>query len=353
MKLFKCQHCGNPLYFENYRCLECGHPTGFLANKLTIITLIEQGKNTYQNVQNKEEKYHYCQNFAYNACNWLISSENDEVYCPACNLNQIIPDLSNHENLSKWQQIETAKHRLIYALFCLGLPIKPENDYPELAFRFRANTPTETVMTGHKNGLITLNIDEANEAKRVKHKLDLGERYRTLLGHFRHEVGHYYWDVLIQPSEAYLASFRKLFGDETQDYGEALDSYYEKGAPSDWTTKFISPYATSHPWEDWAETWAHYMHLMDTVQTAHAFGMDIDPSVDTIHHEMSADIWQDPYDMKDFSQIIKMWLPLTFAINSLNRSMGHGDFYPFIIQNPVIKKLSFIHQVCWEMGKKM
>jgi hypothetical protein len=200
--------------------------------------------------------------------------------------------------------------------------------------------------------VITLNIDEADEAARVRHKLDLGEKYRTLLGHFRHEIGHYYWELLIKNSDT-LEKYRLLFGDEEADYPKALEAYYKTGAPSDWSEHFISPYATSHPWEDWAETWAHYLHMMDTLETAFSFGIRIQPDMVQDTKAIQASIQQDPYDMTDFSQIIKWWLPLTFAVNSLNRSMGHSDFYPFVISEPVVKKLQFIHELCLKNAGNM
>jgi hypothetical protein len=233
----------------------------------------------------------------------------------------------------------------------------------------------EKVMTGHDNGIITINIAEADEAQRVRNKQDLGERYRTLLGHFRHETGHYYWDVLIggdpapdaapdkqraakgmdeateKPDAAaqngpVVAKFRELFGDERRDYQEALQTYYANGAPADWTQRFISPYATAHPWEDWAETWAHYLHMMDTLETAWAFGISIEPAELGDEAAIRASNIREPYDRTDFDRLIKRWLPLCFAVNSLNRSMGHPDFYPFILPPPVIEKLRFIHGLC-------
>jgi hypothetical protein len=206
-------------------------------------------------------------------------------------------------------------------------------------------SPEQRILTGHSNGTITLNIEEADEAERVRHKLDLGERYRTLLGHFRHEIGHYYWDLLIRDTPA-LTKYRALFGNEQKDYGEALKAYYENGAPADWAEHFISPYASAHPWEDWAETWAHYFHLMDTVETAYAFGINIKPSEVRNLPGIRAKINRDPYMVIDFQVVLAMWIPLTFAINSLNRSMGYEDFYPFVLSPQVMKKLSFIHDTC-------
>jgi hypothetical protein len=348
MKLYTCSNCHSLIYFENNVCLHCGYSLGFDSNTLTLITLVSEKNNLFSKIQNKTENYRVCKNSEYSICNWLIPASQTDDYCQACELNRIIPDLTKDENLKRWKNIEIAKHRLVYSLLRLRLPVqkKIENEETGIAFDFMANTwAKEKVITGHDNGTITLNIEEADEAERVRHKMDLGERYRTLLGHFRHEIGHYYWEVLIKNTDA-LEKYRVLFGNEENDYAEALETYYKNGAPADWSEHFISPYATSHSWEDWAETWAHYLHMMDTLETAFSFGIRIQPDMVQDTKAIQASIQQDPYDMTDFSQIIKWWLPLTFAVNSLNRSMGHSDFYPFVISEPVVEKLQFIHELC-------
>ena len=348
MKLYTCSNCHSLIYFENNICLHCGFKLGFDGNSLSLVTLLSEGENNYSNIQNKQEKFRFCKNAEYGTCNWLIHSNQPGEYCHACELNRVIPALTSDENLKRWKSIETAKHRLVYSLLRLRLPVQKKmgNEETGIAFDFLADTSSkDKVITGHENGVITLNIEEADEAARTRHKLDLGERYRTLLGHFRHEIGHYYWEVLLKNSDA-LERYRSIFGNEEIDYAAALEEYYKNSAPPDWSERFISPYATSHPWEDWAETWAHYLHLMDTLETAFSFGIRIQPDMVQDTKQIQASIQQDPYDMTDFNQIIKWWLPLTFAVNSLNRSMGHSDFYPFVISEPVVGKLQFIHELC-------
>ena len=321
---------------------------GFNANTLSLKTLVPENDHLFSNIQNKQEIFRYCKNAEYATCNWLVPFAQNTEYCQACELNRVIPTLTSEENLKRWKNIEIAKHRLVYSLLRLRLPVskKIDNEETGIVFDFLADSSSkEKVITGHDNGVITLNIEEADEAARVRHKLDLGEKYRTLLGHFRHEIGHYYWELLIKNSDA-LEKYRLLFGDEEADYPKALEAYYKNGAPSNWSEHYISPYATSHPWEDWAETWAHYLHMMDTLETAFSFGIRIQPDMVQDTKAIQASIQQDPYDMTDFGQIIKWWLPLTFAVNSLNRSMGHSDFYPFVITEPVVKKLQFIHELC-------
>ncbi len=345
MKLYACGHCHQPLYFENSTCLHCLQTVGFDIAKLSMITLIGGGDGQWYDVIDPEQSYRFCRNAQHGTCNWIFHPGQSGEFCMACSLNRTIPLLSSAENLSRWKRIEVAKHRLVYSLIRLHLPVRgkegPEDE--GIAFDFMADlSPDERVMTGHHQGTITLNIEEADETERVRNKLDLGEKYRTLLGHFRHETGHYYWDLLIKDHQL-LKKFRLLFGDEQQDYSRALENYYHTGAPGNWADHFISPYASSHPWEDWAETWAHYLHLMDTLETAWSFGIGIKPWE---QQDLRADISRDPYDTAQFEKIIRLWLPLTFAVNSLNRSMGHPDFYPFVISPPVMDKLRFIHETC-------
>ncbi len=347
MKLYSCSNCNNSLYFENTVCLNCNHTVGFDSQQLSMLTIQKNpGNADYSDIKNNYS-YRYCQNAQQGNCNWLVPANSTFTFCLACDLNRTIPPLNNPQSKERWDKIEIAKHRLIYSLLRLNLPVlkKINNSIEGIAFDFKADvSPDEKVMTGHDEGVITLNIDEADDAERVKHKLDLGEKYRTLLGHFRHEIGHYYWDVLIQKSN-YLNEFRRLFGNETIDYEEALQNYYKATPITNWQNQFISVYATSHPWEDWAETWAHYMHVMDTLETAYWFGVGLStPQLN--QNNMNTVITVDPYTVSDFKKLFDMWVPLTFAVNNLNRSMGYSDFYPFIISEKIVEKLSFIHDVC-------
>jgi len=194
------------------------------------------------------------------------------------------------------------------------------------------------VMTGHDNGLITLNLAEADDAERERQRHQMDEPYRTLLGHFRHEIAHYYWSRLVANSDR-LQEFRDVFGDERKDYGAALQQHYANGPPADWPTHFVTAYASSHPWEDFAETWAHYFHMVDTLETAGAFGLSVRPRVSKgIATKIDFDAHHAEMD-----RIIETWLPLTFAVNSINRSMGLSDLYPFVLAPTVIAKLTFVH----------
>jgi hypothetical protein len=346
MKLFECQHCGQPLYFENTRCESCGRGLGYLPAKETI-TALEEGKRGLRALAERKGRYRYCANVQQGACNWLVSVDSPEQFCAACRHNRMIPDLSVPENQANWRRIEIAKRRLFYTLLKLRLPLQTKLEDPEngLAFDFLAApaphaAPAEPVMTGHNNGLITINLAEADDSERERMRRQMGEPYRTLLGHFRHEIAHYYWDRLVRDT-AGIEAFRQLFGDERQDYDAALQRHYNNGPPPDWQERFVTAYASTHPWEDWAETWAHYFHMVDTLETASAFGMRVRPRV-TKGADLSTAIDFDPHSAA-MDRIIDSWLPLTFAVNSINRSMGVPDLYPFVLAPPVIVKLSFIH----------
>lgn len=350
MEIYKCAHCSQIIYFENGSCVHCGYPLGFDAENLKLQPVVAFGNETYTVYDQPEPTYRYCLNHGYGVCNWLVRADSPTPFCRACDLNSTIPNLSEPEAISQWMVIENAKHRLVYSLLKMKLPLRSKKTDPEkgLMFDFLADLKGKPrVLTGHDNGLITLNIIEADDVEREKSRKNMKEPYRTLIGHFRHEVGHYYWDRLIDNS-AYLEEFRKLFGDDREDYGEALQKHYKQGAPADWNRHFISTYASSHPWEDWAETWAHYLHIMDTLQTGFAFGLSLHPQIAKPEDYLDADMRQDPYEIKDFSRIISTWLPMSFAMNSINRSMGHTDLYPFVITPEVMEKLSFIHRVCYE-----
>ena len=347
MKLFKCQHCGQILYFENVQCERCSRQLGYLAEVTTISALEPEG-DAWKALARPAGLVRFCDNATHDACNWLVDAGSPDTLCAACRHNRTIPDLSIADNLSRWQRIEQAKHRLFYSLLRLNLPLATRQDDPEhgLAFDFLADSPDPTgpkVLTGHDNGLITIALQEADDAERERRRTQMNEPYRSLLGHFRHEVGHYFWDVLVRDGGR-LEECRAVFGDDSQDYGAALEAHYQHGAPADWQQNYVSQYATTHPWEDWAETWAHYLHIVDTLEMAGAFGIRVKPRI-TREETLAADIDLDPYRAQTIEEIVDAWLPLTFAMNSLNRAMGNPDLYPFVLSPAVIAKLGFVHDV--------
>ena len=296
-------------------------------------------------------KYRPCRNYCVeNICNWMIHDGSADEYCASCLLTEIIPALNKPENKDRWYRLEQAKRRLIYSLQSLKLPIRNRREDPDhgLAFQFLEDAPgTAPVLSGHDHGLITLNVAEADNPNRESLRKALHEPYRTLLGHFRHEVGHYYWDVLITGSPL-IDEFRQLFGDERRDYAEALNIHYNRGAPAEWPDRFISAYASSHPWEDWAETWAHYLHIVDGLHTAAHWGVDLRPA-----KAAGATVNETALKISDFeTALVQQWLPLTCFLNCLNRSLGHADAYPFSIVRPVMDKLRYIHRVVSALSRR-
>ncbi|MBU9423421.1 zinc-binding metallopeptidase family protein [Burkholderia gladioli] len=346
MKTFHCGNCGQLVFFENVRCERCEAPLGYLpevgeVGAFEIDASSGQWRSLHPSVAG--QLYRPCHNYSVeNVCNWMVPADSPASYCESCALTETIPDLSNPDNRPLWYRTEAAKRRLVYTLTTLGLPVESRLLAPErgMSFAFKAATESEPVMTGHANGLITLNLAEADDAERERVRAAMHEPYRTLVGHFRHEIGHYYFDRLIVGSD-WQEAFRERFGDERADYQAALDAHYQNGAPAGWEDSYISEYASMHPWEDWAETWAHYLHMVDTLDTANACGLVLDPDDDSLPHLDD----QTSVDEASFGNLMRRWFPLTYALNSLNRSMGVADAYPFALSPAVVAKLRFVHRV--------
>jgi hypothetical protein len=345
MKLYTCPSCGNILYFENRYCGRCRHQLGYQPEQ-DLLGALEPAQDGHWIVSgSKERPRRLCANAAHDACNWLTTPGSADVYCLACRHNGVIPDVSVTANLLGWRQLELAKHRLFYSLLRWRLPLQTRAENPAgLIFNFLSDPPADNaqkIMTGHDEGLITIALSEADDAKREQRRMEMSEPYRTLLGHFRHESGHYFWNVLVR-DEGKLEQCRAMFGDDRQDYDDALRRHYNEGPPPDWQEHYVSAYATTHPWEDFAETWAHYLHIVDTLEMAGAFGLHIEPSLDR-SGDYAANLDFDPYAAGTIHDIINAWIPFVFVINNVSRSMGHFDMYPFVLAPKVIDKLGFIH----------
>jgi hypothetical protein len=347
MRTFHCDHCGHPVFFENVQCLRCGSALAFLPDRL-VLCAVEPvpgrdglwRRRTRTNRAAEPHAWRLCYNHTqYQACNFAVRDDDGNALCVSCRQTRVLPDLSIPENVQRWYRIESAKRRLFYTIAKLALQPMP-------AFEFLADTPGHPVMTGHAEGVITLNIAEADDAERVRRRVALHEPYRTLLGHLRHESGHFYWDRLIREGGRGHA-FRAMFGDESQDYSQALQAYYARGGGVNdgWQAKHVSAYATSHPWEDWAETWAHYLHMVDLLETAAAYDTTIALPGDDDREEMI-----NPFETGAvlFDRMVERWVPLTLLVNSLNRSLGHDDAYPFALSAAALEKLRFVHDVIAE-----
>jgi len=353
MKVFRCDHCRQLVFFENVRCVACNHPLAFLPDLRVVGSLDPAGGGRFTSPIAKAAAggYRLCANYtANNVCNWAVPADDPDPLCRSCRLTSVIPDLAVPGHHEKWYKLEVAKRRLVYTLLALRLPLAPKDDDPEhgLAFEFKAdpgNAAVPRILTGHADGVITLNVAEADDAERERVRAHFDEPYRTLVGHFRHESGHYYWDRLVNDTPR-LAAFRDLFGDDRADYGAALQRHHDAGPPADWRDRFVSAYASVHPWEDWAETWAHYLHIVDSLETASACGVRLrpprpgDPALRAI---------PDPLDdeFEPFADLMESWFPLTYMLNNLNRGLGLSDAYPFVLTDRAMAKLRFIHDTVW------
>ena len=328
--------------------MRCEHTLAYLPDRTCVGSLeaASDGEWTYRPRGEPELRYQLCANYRdHSICNWAIPATDSGALCLSCRFTRTIPDLTREGHKEAWYRLEVAKRRLLYTLLALGLPLATIAEDPEhgLAFDFVAD-PTDPnappALTGHNRGVISINVAEADDAERERRKQALGEPYRTLLGHFRHEIGHYYWSRLIDGRR--LDAFRALFGDERDDYAAALQRHYEQGAPADWQQRFVTAYASAHPWEDWAETWAHYVHMRDTLETATECGLSLRPSRPG-EPSLKPDPQGKPPD--SFDRMIEDWFSVTYVMNNLNRGLGLADAYPFVLSPAAVEKLAFVHGV--------
>jgi len=376
MHIFACSACQQTVFFENVQCTSCGRPLAYLPD-LRIMSALEphtaqaEAERTDDTSAGSRAEaqaraptsraqlyvalappangglYRSCRNaIEYGTCNWTVPASQSHAYCTACRLTSLSPDLDQPEAVERWHKLERAKRRLLYTLDQLGLPIESRAERPKngLAFVFlsQGDLGREMVLTGHANGIVTINVNEADDPYREQVRKEMGEAYRTLLGHVRHEVGHYYWDRLVRGTP-WHSPFRVLFGDERLDYAKAATRHYQRGAPSDWQRSHVSAYATMHPWEDWAETWSHYLHMFDTLDTARAYSLTLQPR--PTGAEPGWELSVRSLDLKDAAGVVNAWVSLTTALNSLNRSMGLADPYPFVLSERAVLKLRFVHDV--------
>jgi hypothetical protein len=331
---FNCPTCGQRLAFENSLCLSCGSALGFSLDDTALLVITDTDDGGHAGAVD-EDKFRLCANMHVAQCNWLVRVSGDQL-CASCALTRTRPTDTDTSALAAFGEAETAKRRLIAELHELRLPIVSRSQDPQFGLAFDLlSSQGQPVVTGHQNGVITIDLAEGDDVHREQLRIAMAEPYRTLLGHFRHEIGHYYFYRLIAPSADYGVRFRELFGDPDTDYQAALDRHYNQGAPAGWEDTYVSSYATMHPAEDWAETFAHYLHIRDTLDTAAAFGFA--PAGATFDRRVLGP--------SGFDTIIEMWLPLAWALNMVNRSMGHADLYPFVLPPAVLEKMRFVHTV--------
>lgn len=346
MKNFLCT-CGATIYFENSRCLHCDSDLGWCPGCNTMTTLVVDAQGQLRcGDSNCQVALSKCYNYAVEAvCNRCLLSGAAEAQgrslCEYCRFNDTIPDLSVDDNREKWHRIEMAKRRLLYSLDLLGVPYGDASDgfEPPLSFDFKGDGSSkqrlwftmnqeEQVYTGHSNGKVTINIREADDVEREKARVSFGEAHRTVIGHFRHEMGHYFWDALVKGrrEEECIA----VFGDHNNpDYGTALQRYYDQGPGQDWQEQYISAYATMHPWEDFAECFAAYLDMVSVLDTAfHAGNFEaLDPV------------------LADFADMSRQYTQLGLFVNELNRAVGLLDLVPEVHTPFILNKIEFVHDL--------
>ncbi|WP_408637790.1 zinc-binding metallopeptidase family protein [Nocardia bovistercoris] len=390
MRDFACPNCGQRLAFENSVCLSCSSPLGFSFGSRTLVVISDFAPSDAAGRLGgivDGLRYRLCDNLHVARCNWLVEIADDGVdaarrgeggaesegsaskperrrsrwrlrrrsgransalvapappaaesgpaLCESCRLTRTRPNDSDTGGLEAFAEAETAKRRVILELAELGLPITDREADPRFGLAFDLlSSATDQVLTGHQDGVITLDLAEADDPHREQLRVEMGEPYRTLLGHFRHEIGHYYYTVLVDDEAR--ERFVSLFGDPDADYQAALERHYADGAPAGWEADHVSSYATMHAAEDWAETFAHYLHIRDTLDTAAAFGFA----------PAGAALDRPQLGRAGFDRIIELWLPLAWSLNMVNRSMGHVDLYPFVLPEPVLEKMRFVYELC-------
>jgi hypothetical protein len=326
---FECPACGQQLTFENSKCLNCGSGLGFMLEARSFAAIDDESPALDGSGPQR------CANATVAGCNWLAHVGNNTGLCVSCELTRTRPADGDEAASAPFIEAEAAKRSLVLELTELRLPIHTRDADPVTGLCFDLlSSAHQEVITGHADGVITLDLAEGNDVHREQLRVSMDEPYRTLLGHFRHEIGHYYYMVLVQ-NESASAEFQRLFGDADADYQVAVDRHYSQGPPADWQDTYVSAYATMHPAEDWAETFAHYLHIRDTLDTATAFGFS--PTDAAII---------DRYPGTDgFERLIALWLPLSWSLNMINRSMGHADLYPFVLPPAALEKMSLVHQL--------
>lgn len=317
MRLFACPDCGGPLHFDNLTCV-CGASVVYDPQQAVF-----------------NHSGHYCANRDPIGCNW--QAENPGQLCLSCGMTEVIPNTFHDENRGLWAEAEAAK-RWVLANFARWGWFRAWDNGPKPVFHMLAEqgrAGTASVIMGHDDGLVTINVMEADPAQRAQRRQALGERLRTMIGHFRHELGHFFFFKRFAPQEGFTDSFRALFGDERRDYDEALEAHYGKGPPAGWAESHVTEYASSHPHEDWAESFAHMLHLTDISDSFAAAGL-LSPSI----------TWPgyDAYLQTDAEQLISTGVELGIALNHVNRSMGLQDLYPFVLTPTIREKLVFVHQ---------
>lgn len=340
MRDFRCPRCGQHLAFENSLCLSCGSPVGFSLPDMAFLVITDDNEVVTSGTVDAQERQ-LCANLHLAQCNWLVEVQPVRQLCASCRLTRTRPRDGDTAALAAFAEAERAKRRLVTELHELRLPVVDRQQDPQFGLAFDLlSSADQSVVTGHDNGIVTVDLAEGDDVHREQLRVAMDEPYRTMLGHFRHEIGHYYFYSLVAQRPDRLAQFVWLFGDQNADYQAAIDRHYQQRPPAGWEDHHVSAYATMHPAEDWAETFAHYLHIRGTLDTSAAYGLA--PATGTYQRKILGP--------SAFDTIIQMWLPLAWSLNMVNRSMGKPDLYPFMLPSTVLNKMRFVHAVIDEMA---
>lgn len=365
---FSCSVCGQLLFFHNTTCLRCASTLGYDPELLALDAVVDAERATEEPAGGALDEpkadlldaqaavvlvgrpasragvtFRRCANRKAVSCNWLVDERDENPLCASCRLTSVRPNDDDEAGLTGWADAELAKRRLLHQLVSLSLPVVDRTLDEERGVTFEfLSSRNRSVTTGHASGVITLDLSESDDAHREFVRQQLGEPYRTVLGHLRHEIGHYFWPHLVEDAGR-IDEFRALFGDERISYEDALAGHYSDDVDEhdqSWVDTHVSRYATMHPWEDWAETFAHYLHIHGGLETAESFGLRLgDPVRSAAHEAFQTDT------SREIGSTIESWLALTLALNGMSRSIGQDDLYPFVLSDTVIEKLDFVHHV--------
>lgn len=376
MHPFHCSQCQATVYFENDRCVSCQALLGYQPAEDRMLafdastegqsqgvaehptpdapsTTDAPGDGAWRALGQPDEglRLQPCRNRTlHGMCNWMLDAGDPHALCRSCRLTRVIPNLDQIGNRERWQLIEQAKRRLLHTLLALGLAPEPKlgpDDAMGLEIRLLETQPGQApVHTGHHGGVITLNIAEADDAQREWLRVQMGEPTRTLLGHLRHEAAHYLHYRWIEGTDL-EAEFRAVFGDDRADYAAALARHYAQGAPADWPTHCVSAYASAHPWEDWAETTTHVLLVLDSLQTATAWGLRLDGAA------QAAPAMRNIASAADLDGLVReQWLPVARFLNAMHRSLGQRDSYPFLLPPEVMGKMVAVQRLLRQAAER-
>jgi hypothetical protein len=330
MLRYHCRLCGAEIRFDTMHCPVCAAPHGYVADAQVLATMAADADGITYHLAGDAVARWRCLNAAW-GCNWTVPAGTGDRWCLSCALTRGRPDTERPDAIEAWSRAEAAKRHLVDQLLRLGLPIEPRSPQRPNGLTFDlVDVPGERGLTGHLDGVVTIDLAEADDVRRDELRRALGEPFRTLLGNMRHEVGHHYWARLVGQGRV-LAEARRLFADERIDYTQALERHYASPGTAWDATRFVSRYAAVHPLEDWAETFAHYLHLVDAVETADAHGLARGPGGARVDLDAPLHV------------LLGAWLPLGAAIDAVAEAVGSPPPFPFHPVGLVVDKLSFVH----------